>query len=76
MEIKKTSYVIPKFYQIYNFQVTFLGFLFSFTILRFPNYVPTGLLKLSFRSNRVQKAKTSVYEIHFNFTYFANLNGL
>ena len=43
---------------------------------------PTGLLKLSFGSNWVQKTKTSIYEISrmlfsnmdFNFAHFANFN--
>ena len=43
---------------------------------------PTGLLKLSFGSNWVQKTKVSIYEISrmlfsnmdFNFADFANFN--
>ena len=43
---------------------------------------PTGLVKLSFGSNWVQKTKTSIYEISrtlflnmdFYFTYIANFN--
>ena len=43
---------------------------------------PTGLLKLSFGSNWIQKTKTPIYKIsrmlfsnvHFNFAHFANFN--
>ena len=48
--------------------------------MHLPN--PTGLAKLSFRSNWVQKTKTSIYEISrmffsnmdFNFAHFPNFN--
>ena len=45
---------------------------------------PTGLLKLSFGSNWVQKTKTFIYEIsrmlfpnmNFNFAHFPNFNSV
>ena len=35
---------------------------------------PTGLVKISFGSNWVQKTKTLFLHIDFNFAYFANFN--